>query len=301
MKVAALTFEQFHNKKDIGSTTIRVRNLMKYWPEYHFYKYGEKPDAMVFQKVYMLEDYTFMKNLDCIKILDICDPDWYQFEVQIKETLDAVDGITVPTQALADFLGQMTDKPIKVIKDRFIVAKIPPVRKLTEPTKNLVWFGYSHNAEILKSAIWGLEDKYTIDAMGKQIVSVKSPYKLTVISNDDPAEWRAATNPEAFEKKYTFKKYNQKTILRELNKYDAAILPDGSRPQDRFKSENKTILANLAGLPVIKTADDLRKLNDFEYRNKQAILKQELAVNDYDVRLSVKEMQEFINELSKNR
>ena len=51
--VRFMTFEQYHGKRNIGSTRIRVRNLLKHWKEADIYKYGENPDVLIFQKVYM--------------------------------------------------------------------------------------------------------------------------------------------------------------------------------------------------------------------------------------------------------
>ena len=57
MNIKFFTFEKMHGKKNIGSTRIRVTNLLKYWPEASIYKYGEKPDVMIFQKVYIQGEY----------------------------------------------------------------------------------------------------------------------------------------------------------------------------------------------------------------------------------------------------
>src|SRR5665213_1716606 len=98
MIVKYLTFEMIHNKNGVGSTRLRVHNLLKHWPEASLYKYGEKPDVMVFQKVYELSDYHFIKHLDCIKILDMCDADWYDMEFLVKATIDAVDAVTCSSE-----------------------------------------------------------------------------------------------------------------------------------------------------------------------------------------------------------
>ena len=59
-RVAFQTFESFHGKKNIGSTNIRVHQLIKHWEEAELYKYGQNPDVMIFQKVYWLPDYRFV-------------------------------------------------------------------------------------------------------------------------------------------------------------------------------------------------------------------------------------------------
>lgn len=298
MKTYALTFEQIHNKHDTGSTRIRIYNLMHHWPELQLYRYGVKPDVLLLQKVYELGDYHFIRHLDCLKILDICDPDWFQFEMDVRATVDAVAAVTCPTDAIAEFIRQLTDKPVVVIPDRFVIGDLPSPRVIKHPPYNFVWFGYAHNAEVLQPSIISLEDSYKLDEFGQSLVSQTTPYQLTIISNQDPQVWRYATNPEAFAKKYHYIKYDNATILAELNKYDAAVLPKGFRPEDRFKSNNKTILANLAGLPVISNPEEFEAIKDYAVRNRIARQAQQAARADYDARQSVAQMQDLIKQLS---
>src|SRR5687768_10393536 len=96
------TFEKYHNKKGVGSTKIRVHNLLKYWDEASEYKYGEYADVMIFQKVYCTYDFKYPAHFPGIKILDICDPDWTETpDIYIKETMDAMDAIVCPTEEFA--------------------------------------------------------------------------------------------------------------------------------------------------------------------------------------------------------
>lgn len=278
--VRFITFQQFHNKHNIGSTYIRVTQLLKYWAEAGIYRYGENPDTMIFQKVYCGLDYKFPANFKGKKILDICDPDWLQGRVFIKETVDAVDAVTCPTPALQKFIQQLTDKPVVVIKDRFDIELIPEPKQHTGDARTVVWFGYRHNAELLKPAMKLLDEL---------------KLKLIIIADDDPIpeQWSVRERKDF----YTFIKYSEETFYQEIQKADFAVLPLGSRPQDAFKSENKTVKAQLAGLPVAKDADDVRRYMKAKERqlfidNDYVNIKQE-----YDVRKSVKEMQELIENL----
>lgn len=286
MKVRFFTFNKFHGKQNTGSTRIRVENLIKYWPEANMYRYGEMADVMVFQKVYVTDDFRFPLHFPNIKILDICDPDWLD-GVLLKETVDAVDAIVTPTQPIADFISQLTDKPVRVIKDRFDLSEVPPPKKHSKETiKRVVWFGYSHNAECLRTAV-PLLARFNI--------------ALTVISNDDPQAWRWASHTDQdsarYRQSYTYKSYEQATIYRDLQKADVCILPKGWRPKDRYKSENKTIVANLAGLPVAYNDEDLSQLGNPDYRAKVAKESYNNAVKHYDCRQSVAEYQRLIKEL----
>ena len=72
MVVRFFPFTKFHGKKSAGSTNIRVNQVIKYWPEADNYKYGEKADVMIYQKVYWLPDWRYQEHFDGIQILDIC-------------------------------------------------------------------------------------------------------------------------------------------------------------------------------------------------------------------------------------
>lgn len=282
------TFAQFHNKRPSpGSVKIRVENLMKYWPEASLYRYGDDMDVMIFQKVYTTYDYKFINHLDRTKILDVCDPDWTATpDVYIKETLDNVDAVVVPTRNLQKLMQQMTDKPVRIIKDRFDLSEFPPKKRHKGDLKTLVWFGYSHNADLLRHAIPSLEERNL---------------NLVVISNEDPACYRWADDPEKFVKRYTFIKYNQETIYQNIQIGDAAILPKGFRPQDRYKSENRNIIAQLCGLPIVQSTDDLEKFKTADQRNGHIDTIYDKLKQDYDCRLSVKEYKELIDEIKRTK
>lgn len=281
MTVSFFTFEKYHARKNVGSTKIRVHNLIKYWPEASLYKYGEHPDVLIFQKVYVQPDFDLHKTYPGIKILDICDPDWLD-NARIKETIDAVDAVTCPTLALKDFLSQMTDKPVVQIKDRFDLAEFPATPKTHKgKAKSLVWFGYVHNASKLKTAM------HAISELGLD---------LTVISNKNPGITHWAESGK-YGERAKFIEYDPKTINQELAKHDIAILPLGDEPQDRFKSENKEIISNLCGLPVVKNRDELELMLDPDERNKEVQHKHKLAKENFNVIISIEEYKSLINEL----
>lgn len=279
MKVRALTYSRYHGKGQVGSTRLRVHQLYKYWPEYEEYKYGENPDVMVFQKVYVNADWKFIEHFEGLKILDICDPDWLEMQ-NVKQTIDAVDGVTVPTEALAEFLRQLSDKPVKVIPDRHDIENIPPPKVHRGKVKKAVWFGYQQNAQVLQYVV------PTLERLG---------IELTVIANDNPYANRYALKEDF---KYFFKHFDEDTILEDLRGFDVCVLPVGTRARDRFKSNNKTTLAWLAGVPVVKDVDELESTKTGPSRNKQAKECYNKAIEQYDVKLSVQQMKDFINELT---
>lgn len=282
MVVKAFTMEMFHAKQNVGSTKIRVHNLIKYWPDFSLYRYGDLPDVMIFQKVYVGKDYKFPKTLPCIKILDIADPDWLE-GVPIKETVDAMDAITCPTEPLAEFIRQLTDKPVRVIKDRFDLTEFPSRKIHRGQAKTVVWFGYHHNASALKLAVQSIE---------------RRGLRLKVIADQDPFASRWAFKPKEFESKYEFVKYQPDTAYLEIQKADICVLPKMNRPQDKFKSENKTVIAQLLGLPVAVNAEELDQLMTAEQRNLNINAMYDKLKQDYDVNKSIKEYKDLIDEIS---
>lgn len=283
MIVRFLPYTKYHAKRNVGSTRFRVESLIKHWPEADIYKFGENPDVMIFQKVYARDDYMFPVNFKNKKILDICDPDWLS-GVNIKLTVDAMDAVVVPTQPMKDFIAQLTDKPIKIIKDRFEMDFPHPKRHTGKPI-SLVWFGYRQNSELLKPIMKTIYD---------------GGYSLTVISNDDPVAWRwlPPGKSEKFKKdRYTFKGFKWETVYDIISQHDLCILPKGGRPQDVFKSENRTIQSILCGVPVASDAEEFDKLQDPDEHNKVIKTLRPKYLEEYDVINSVKEYQELIKEI----
>lgn len=282
LSIQFFPFETFHGKKNIGSSQIRVHQLIKYWPESSLYKYGARPDVLIFQKVFIGPDYKFPAHYMGIKILDVCEPPHLEGNL-IRETIDVMQAVTCPTEALAKFLRQLTDKPVVVIPDRFDLAIIPERKPHENEAKRVLWFGYRHNAITLKPAM------DTIDRLGLH---------LTVIADDDPMAWQwlPRDRAEAFrhDRRYKYLKYKEETIYDEMQQCDFAIMPEGGRPQDRFKSNNKTVKAILAGLPVAKTKDDLERFMKAEEREKYMIEHYNRTKKEYDVLLSIRQYKDLI-------
>lgn len=271
-------YSSYHGKPEpVGSTYIRVDQLIKYWPEADKYMYGQNPDVLIFQKVFCSPDYKFPKHFKGIKILDICDPMWIE-GVDVVETCHAMDAVTVPTQALADFISQFHSNVI-VVPDRFDLELLPKPKVHQGLAKTVVWFGYAHNIETLKPAM--------------SIINEMN-FNLVVISNDDPIANRWSMNRPNLDW-YTYINYNEDTIYEDMQKADFAIFPDGMRPVDQFKSNNKTIKANLSGLPVAKTADEVRQYIKADSRKKWFDTNYDKIKAEYDVRKSVEQMKGIIN------
>lgn len=288
MLVNAFTFAQYHGKKETpGSTKIRIDNMIKYWPELSLYKYGNNPDALIFQKVYCTYDYKFHQHFEGIKILDVCDTDWTQTpDIYIKETLDAVDAAVAPTESLCKLLRTMTDTPVRHIKDRFDLSEFPARKNHKGKAKRAVWFGYAHNATLLRYAVPSLESR-GID--------------LIVVSDEDPYAYKWANDSQGYQAKYTYIKYNQDTVYSHLQSADICVMPKGFRPEDKYKSENKTVIAQLCGLPVVSSAEEIDAMLDGDARNKAIEVVYNKLREEYDVMKSISEYKELIQELSEIR
>ena len=274
-----LTYSTFHGKDPmVGSDYIRAQQLIKYWPEADLYKYGENPDALIFTKVFSSYDYHFPQHFENIKILDICDPMW-QEGFDVAETVRAMDAVTCPSEEMAKFLRQLSDVPVYVVPDRWDLETFKKRNHYNGKAKTVVWFGYSHNAEIIKPAL------HTINELG---------LNLLIISNDDPLLHRFDVRDRT--KYYKFKKFNNDTIHADLQEADFAILPVDYRPQGVFKSDNKTTRSILCGLPVAKTGDEMRLLMNPIERTKYLQKQYNVVKDEYDVRKSVTQMKEIINE-----
>lgn len=279
--VRFFTFSAYHNKEPVaGSTHIRVNQLIKYWNEAELYEYGENPDALIFQKVYASQDYKFPIHFENKKILDICDPDWLSTQ-PIVETARAMDAITCPTETIAQFMRQVTDAPVYVVPDRFDIELLPKPKEHTKKAKTVVWFGYSHNADVLKNAM-PLIDELKLN--------------LIVISNNDPIAYRWSTR-KAEKTWYSYIPYQEDTIYTDIQKADLALLPTNVRPIDRFKSNNRTIKAILAGLPVATTAKEVKHYLNLANRKEYLDNNYDIIKEEYDVRKSVEQMKQIIGKI----
>lgn len=278
--------EKFHGKRDVGSSRIRGHNLVKYWDEADLYKYGENPDVMIYQKVYTTFDYDFQKHFEGIQILDVCDPDWKDTpDIYIKQTMDLMEAVVTPTESLQKYLQQMTDTPVRVIKDRFDMEEFPIPKVHKGPAETVGWFGYAHNADTIKFAVPSLENR---------------GLRLLVISNEDPAAYRWANDSKAYEAMYESHKFEHPQAYIDFQAADIAIFPGGLRPFDDFKSDNKAIISWLCGVPVARDADELDSLLTDEARNKAVSQQYDKLKKEYDCRRSVEEYKELIKELSGN-
>lgn len=270
MKIGMLDMEVFNNRglNTVGSSRIRGRWMRKYCPEIVEFKNGSHYDAVIFQKAYYFE---YMRQFKGIKIFDICDPDWMEGR-PITEVCELCDAITVPTQALKDFICQVTDKPILVIPDRIDPEEHIPVKPTHEgKARSVVWFGYSTNQIVLDQCVEALK------GMGLSLVVISDrPYRQADVNI----------------------KYDYNTINEELIKHDIVLMPDYKTDRrHKFKSSNKTLTSWSLKMPVASTPEDLIRFMDPDERNKECEKRYNEVMTNHHVRLSGPEYLDLINKL----
>lgn len=276
--VGIITMEKVENRKinSVGSSRIRARWLLNYWPEAEEWTMGRKYDVVIFQKAYFKK---LAEEFKGIKIFDICDPDWLDPR-PVFEMISYCDAVTVPTQPLADFLKKMTKKPVYIIPDRVNLDEIKYVKfEHKGKAKNAVWFGYSSNLKYITR---------TFDFLHGKGLS------LTLISDEQLDHLETPLQ-------YRFIKYRYETINEEVIKADFVLMPDTADPDGRlkYKSNNKIIQSWAWGMPVAKTPDEINRFMDGEERQKESEARLKEVAEKYDVRLSVEEYRKVINTIKK--
>jgi len=280
MKVGYWLWGNVHNKPETGSSRIRGKWLINHWPESEELHYGRKYEAIIFQKVYEVE---FAKLFDGVKILDVCDPDCLEAKIPFMEMVEACDVVTTSTDALRDVIQKWTKKPVITIPDRHDLDTFKGRKVHIGKAKEVCWFGYAHNSNPLKAVIPYL---------------IENNLRLSIIA-ETPIEIAENPKEKTVDERYT--KWKLDTLNDEILKSDFVVMPGSRDPNSRFKSNNKSIHSYLLGQPVATSVEELERYLDPKNRQEDADKNYEMAVRDYDVRLSVKFMQDLISKIRKEQ
>ena len=272
---AFLLYSKVHSRPDTASSRIRGKWLIKYWPGVEEWHYGRKYSFCIFQKVYDIE---IAKTFPGIKILDCCDPDFFDKQPFV-EMIQEVDAITVSTEALRATIQGMTDKPVVIIPDRIDLEFMREKKIHRGRAKEVCWYGYSHNSSSLKS----LRESLIKFDLGISFICDKP------ISIDD------ATSEVHIRERYT--KWNLETVNKEIIKSDFVVMPGSRDPNYRFKSNNKTTNAKSLRMPVATCTEDVERFLDPIEREKEAEIGYQEVIKHYDVRQSVSEMKQLIEDI----
>jgi hypothetical protein len=277
MKIGIFLFEQFHARKDIGSSRIRGHWLIKHWPGAEAFKLGQQYDVLIFQKVYFIE---LAEKFQGIKILDICDADWLHWGYRIKQMIGLCDAVTCSTQAIADYISKLTDKPVVYIPDRLDFDSFGDLKKEHHgQAKTVVWYGYQDNFPMLQSAIGSLI-KNKIEEL---VVIANKPFQMPVQA---AGKLRLSNLPWTIE-----------TVNQDLLKADIILNPQSSKGRWVYKSNNKTINAWALGIPVAHSNLELKTFLNENARQAEGDRRYQEVREKYDVRKSVEQYQELINDI----
>jgi len=269
--IGFVLFENYHQRKNIGSSRIRGHWIIKYMEEAELFIQGKEYDTIIFQKVYWKEMAREFKGK---KILDICDPDWLE-GAELVGFMKEMDAITVPTEKLKEVICQMTDKPVFVIPDSIDFEILPIPKKHQGRAKKVVWFGYSHNMDVLDPTLMKLN---------------KMGLTLKVISDG---------SYNSSECKIENVRWNEETWIKEIQDADFCLLPEKIGGKWLFKSPNKTHQSWALGMPVAKTPEELEKFMSEEEREKESKEKYKWVLENCDVKKSIEKLREIINLIKK--
>lgn len=278
-KIGILTFEQFQGRQNIGSTRIRVTWPLEYWEEAEQHKMGGKYDVMIYQKAYWLEH---MKRFEGIKIIDMCDPDFFHWGYRIKECIDNCDAVTTSTIELAKYISKLTDKPVWCIPDRLNLPVFDGLKKDHTgkgKAKTAVWYGYSENFPMLDSAIDSL-----IKCGVEDLIVIASKRGLYTLPAGATGKLRVTNLP-----------WSQETYNTDILRGDLVINPQSKRGRFKYKSNNKTINAWAMGMPVAHTPEELMVFMDEDARVAEGERRYKQVREEYDVKKTVDEYRELIN------
>lgn len=271
--------EQFDNreKDSVGSSRIRGRWMWESWDDAELYHIGKQYDVLVFQKVYWDK---MLNSFDGIKILDLCDPDWLEGK-NVMEYISMCDYCTTSTESLAQYIRKFVSTPVRCVPDRIKIDEHKTREKHIGKARKVVWFGYSHNQDCIRQTLETLAE-YALE--------------LHVISN------QPYTPPLGFDfvniVNHTYSYPQAHEIIKQCDLY---ISPERSDARGKFKSNNKELTAMALGVPVIRTSEDLDRLINESERNEQMESDLKEIKDKWDVRYSVEDYKEIINEISKHK
>lgn len=271
MTIGFILFEQFWQRKSIGSSRIRGTWVMEELNKMEGvqaepFVQGKMYDVLIFQKVYWKE---MARNAKALKILDICDPDWLD-GAEVVSFMKEMDIVTTSTERLAEDLRKMTDKPVYCIPDRVKMDGLPTPKQHHGQAKKVVWFGYSHNIDVLEPAYLKLRKMNLI---------------LLIIADG---------NVQISDCQNEFLKWDIETVNQNIQNADIVLLPEWTKGRFAYKSNNKTLQSWALGMPVAKTPADLERFLDPEERNKEAKIRYQEVLDKWQVKQSADELVKII-------
>lgn len=284
LRTAFLSFEDFHGRKDIGSSRIRAKWLVERWKDAgedlgdaELFMHGRKYDVIVYQKVYW---WQHAEKFNGIKILDICDPDFLHWGYPVKRMIQLCDAITVSTEKLAIAISNFAgDKPVYIIPDCVLDPHLLPKKVHQGPLKKVAWFGYPENFPMLDAAVAAL---------------LKRNLELIVVSSKPYAPKTTMGSKRLELTNYPWSEHWQDDLLRA----DAVLNPKSDKGRFAYKSDNKTVQSWALGLPVAHIDKDLDAIKTEESRAAEGAYRRKKVEETRDVREAVRMLKEVIAKVS---
>jgi len=278
-RIGVLPFRKFEGKLQVGSSTIRCDWLVKHWPEAEEFRYGQPYDVIIYQKAYWPEH---AKLVEGVKILDICDADWFHWGYRTKEMIGEVDAITCSSWLLTKAIRNFTNKPVVYIPDRLDLDIFKPIEVKDRQAKKIGWFGYSHNFFALHPAIVHL---------------IKLDLELLVLSEKEYHP------PSGYDKKIEYKTlgFDWDTLREDFSDIDMVLNPRSDKGKWAYKSDNKTSISRALGLPVAFTPADITKFMDPEARRNESKIGLKEVKEKRDVNISIIQYKELIKKINKQK
>ena len=237
-------------------------------------------ELVIFQKTYNLKFLELAKRLreKGIKTgFDLCDAEWIGHEIEIKAMIETVDFITASTPAImAWVLSEFPKKQCYVIPDghdlKYYNSALP-VKQMAGPL-NYVWYGNSGTILSLKAIIG--------------IIEANSGPKDTLTIIADERARNAILSDKIGVK---FVPWQLETVNDEIRRCNLVLNPRLDNESYRVKSNNKTAMAYILGLPCIdKIANDERgwtndliNLRLVKNRKKDMAEKREYFLNNFNM------------------
>ena len=257
-----------------GSTLLRVDSLVASDTGFEKWVHGKKYDSLIFQKAYWLQ---MMQLFRGPKILDLCDPDWFQYDVDIMETGNSVHAITCSSRELTDLVkSYFPGKIVEHVPDRLDLKTFPSPRKVHRgKAEKAVWFGYIHNAyETLPQMLPAIREA----GLQLRIIS-HLPYS----EKDGILE----LNPE-------FIYYEQSKVNGQIREADILLNPRSNRAFFRYKSNNKSLIGWQLGLPVAVTGEDVMRLMSPDERNHEVSVMRPVVEQEYGIEKTAEQYRDIL-------